>query len=441
MTRTPLEPSIHVSILTQFYPPDYAATGQLIEELAKCLQEDGLKIQVFTGQPSYAFRKEKATVIEKSGQLSVRRSGVTRFFPNRIRGKVINGLLFVLRTALHLLRLKNRGEILLITTAPPFLPFLGYLANRLFQTPYICLLYDLYPDVAVQLKVVSSENWLVKIWHFINRCTWEKAAGIIVPSAAMKERIIAKYPEMNHKVFVIHNWANPAQIVPMPKENNRFALKHHLAKKFTVLYSGNLGRCHDAETILAAAEQLRHEPIEFVFIGSGAKYQVCIDQVKQLGLQNCQFLPYQDRTDLPYSLTACDISLVSVSAGMEGLLAPSKLYSALAAGRPIAAICEEQSYLRQLLAEAQCGAAFDNNDGVGLANFIRCLKSDRALAQKLGNAGREYLKTHFTPTLIAKQYAKILLQTAQTIKASNTSDSSHDGSKQLVNSVSQLKEP
>jgi hypothetical protein len=47
---------------------------------------------------------------------------------------------------------------------------------------------------------------------------------------------------------------------------------------------------------------------------------------------------------------------------MEGLVAPSKLYGILAAGRPVAVICNAQSYLRQLVAEAKCGEAFDNGD-------------------------------------------------------------------------------
>lgn len=179
---------------------------------------------------------------------------------------------------------------------------------------------------------------------------------------------------------------------------------------FTVLYSGNIGRCHDMDTILEAAEQLQNEPIQFVFIGDGAKRESCVDQISTLGLSNCQFLPYQEKQVLPYSLTAGDLSLVSISPGMEGLIAPSKLYSILAAGRPIAAICEPHSYLRQLLAEAKCGAAFNNGDGTGLAKFIRSLAIDTQLANRMGNAGRRYLKSNFTPEIIARQYSNLLYQ-------------------------------
>lgn len=122
------------------------------------------------------------------------------------------------------------------------------------------------------------------------------------------------------------------------------------------------------------------------------------------------FLPYQDKEVLPYSLTACDLSLVSVEAGMESLVAPSKLYPALATGRPIAAICSEYSYLRQIIADAQCGASFENGDSYGLVEFIRLLNSDKQLAERMGMASRRYLQSHFTPEIIAKQYLRVLRQ-------------------------------
>ncbi len=409
------KPELHLplklSIFTQFYPPDYAATGQLIEDLAIQLSRLGIQVQVFTGQPGYAFQKASAPCFEYSEKILIRRSRTSRLWSSRIRGKAINGCLFWLRSGLHLLKAASRGDVLLLTTAPPFLPILGYLAKLFFGVPYICLLYDLYPDVAVELKVVPAKHWLVRIWNSINKKVWKQADSIIVLSSTMKHRVQAKCPEISDKISVIHNWANPEWIVPIAKQNNWFAHKYDLVNTFTVLYSGNMGRCHDMDTILEAARQLQNEPIQFVFVGEGAKRQICLDRVKELGLRNCRFLPYQEKQDLPFSLTACDLSLVSISPGMEGVVAPSKLYGTLAAGRPIAAICELDSYLRRLLAEAKCGAAFTNGDAIGLARFIRRLASNTELAKQMGIAGRHYLQSNFTPEIIAKQYSMVLRQT------------------------------
>lgn len=397
-----------LSVITQFFPPDYAATGQLIEELVRQLGSFGVNIKVFTSQPGYAFKSSHAATVERLDQVQIQRSRTAQLWPGRIRGKAVNGVLFTLRAALHLLRNGRHYNVLLLTTAPPFLPSLGYLAHLLFRLPYVCILYDLYPDIAIALNVVSRDHWLARFWQRINRLVWRNAKALVVLSPAMKQQVIANCPQIDHKVFVIHSWGDPDLIVPIAKQENWFAWKHKLVKKFTILYSGNIGRCHDMDTILEAAKLLQDEPIQFVFVGGGAKQEQLIKDANRFGLNNFVFLPYQDKEVLPYSLTACDLSLVSVDVGMESLVAPSKLYPALATGRPVAVICSKYSYLRQLITDANCGDTFENGDSYGLAQFIRLLKRDQELAKSMGRAGRKYLRSHFTPQMISQQYLEIL---------------------------------
>jgi glycosyltransferase involved in cell wall biosynthesis len=400
--------TIRLSVITQFFPPDYAATGQLVDELTRNLGFLGIDVEVFTSQPGYAFKTANAPGVEQTGRVRVQRSRTAQMWPGRIRGKAVNGILYTLRAGLHLFGARHRNNILLVTTAPPFLPLLGYLMHLFFRVPYICVLYDLYPDIAIALGVLSQQHWLAGLWQALNRRIWRNANGIIVLSPAMKRQVLMNCPEIADKVSVIHSWSDPDWIVPIAKQENWFAWKHNLVTKFTVLYSGNLGRCHDMDTILAAAKELRDEAIQFVCIGSGAKRDQLIQQVKDLGLDNFLFLPYQEKHVLPHSLTACDLSLVTVDERTENLVTPSKLYSALASGRPIAAICCQDSYLRELIREADCGNAFDNGDSNGLAQFIRLLNRDHQLAERMGKSGRQYLRSHFTPKIISKQYLDVL---------------------------------
>lgn len=402
--------SIKLSVITQFFPPDFAATGQLIEELVQQLGNQGVNVEVFTSQPGYAFRSDTAPSVEQIDNIRIRRSRTAQMWPGRIRGKAVNGVLYTLRALVHLFRAWRRNNILLVTTAPPFLPLVGYLGKLLFKLPYVCILYDLYPDIAIALGVISQRSWLARFWQELNKRIWLNAKAIVVLSPGMKQQVVSQCPQIAHKISVIHSWADPDLIVPIAKQENWFAWKHNLVNKFTVLYSGNMGRCHDIETILAAAKELQNEPVQFVCIGGGAKREELIEQVKQLGLQNFTFLPYQDKQVLPYSLTACDLSLVSVDAISESLVVPSKLYSALAAGRPLAVICSPYSYLRQLIAEAGCGGTFDNGDGHGLAQFIRLLNRDQQLGERMGKAGRQYMRSHFTPKVISQQYLEVLRQ-------------------------------
>ncbi|OUL30797.1 glycosyltransferase family 4 protein [Nostoc sp. 106C] len=410
VNQTWYEQSLNLSVITEFFPPDYAATGQLIEELVRQLGKQGVNIEVFTGQPGYAFGTSSAPAVEQVGRVRIQRSRTAQLWSRRLRGKAINGILFTLRSVLHLVKCCRRHDVCLLTSAPPFLPIVGYLAHLFFGLSYVCLIYDIYPDIAIALGVIPKNHWLAGFWQAVNRKIWQRAKGIVVLSPAMKQRVVAICPEVADKVSVIHSWGDPDLIVPIVKKDNWFAKKYDLVKKFTVLYSGNMGRCHDMDTILEAAKQLQDEPIQFVCIGGGAKHEGVIQEVNRLGLNNFLFLPYQDKQVLPYSLTACDLSLVSVEAGMESLVAPSKLYPALATGRPVAVICSEYSYLRQLITEAQCGASFENGDSYGLAEFIRLLNRDKQLAELMGQASRKYLQSHFTPEIIAKQYLRVLQQ-------------------------------
>lgn len=403
-----LKAQAQLTVITQFFPPDYAATGQLIEELTRSFCQHDIGVHVFTGQPGYAYDNGHAPKRENLNGVRVYRTRTVRFWPKRIRGRAIGGLLFCIRSFFKLLHPHYRKALLLVTTEPPYLPVLAYIMHWLFNQPYMCLIYDLYPDVAVTLGVVTENHPIVRLWRWLNRLTWRHAEAIVVLSPTMQQRILHYCPEARGKVSVIHNWADPNLIQPMPKQDNWFAQKYGLNAAFTVLYSGNMGRCHDMETIMAAAAKLRHQPVRFVFIGGGAKLNQCVDIAHQLGLENCLFLPYQTKQNLTYSLTACDLSLVSIDQDIEGLVAPSKFYGCLAAGRPIAAICAPHSYLRGMLAEGQCGSAFDHGDGVGLAEFILTLQADPGRAARMGEQARQYLLAHYTPEHCVQRYMEVL---------------------------------
>lgn len=400
-----------VKLVTQFFAPDYAATGQLLDELVRQLASQGMPVHVFTGQPGYAYGEATAPHRESAKNLEIHRSRMAQLWPNRIRGKAINGLLFAVRAFLHLLRHGwKKDQVLLLTTAPPFLPIVGYLISLLFNTPYVVILYDLYPDIAIELGVVKYNHPISRLWRWFNQRMWRRAKSLIVLSPAMKARIVGHCPDIVDRIEVIHSWADPELIKPIDKKDNWFAHKHGLVNTFTVLYSGNMGRCHDIKTIFETAKLLQDEPIKFVCIGGGAKRERLVGQAKSEGLKNFVFLPYQDKKDLPYSLTACDVSLVSVSPGMESLVAPSKLYPALAAQRPVITICPTKTYLRTLIDKAKCGANFSNGDSAGLAEFIRMLSVDNFMVQRMSNSSRHCLENLFTVKIIAQQYSSVLFR-------------------------------
>lgn len=398
-----------LTLVSQFFPPDFAATGQLLDELTAGLAARGLQVQVLTGMPAYAFNTSKAERIEFQFNRCIRRTKASRFWPQRIRGRAINGILYCLRISLRLLRYSRRGDLILYTTEPPYLPLFGWLLHLFTRTPYLVLLYDLYPDVLEELRVLPHGHWILTIWRYCNRLMLTDAQEVIVLSDPMAERVRKHSNESIGKITVIPSWADQSRIKPIPRSDNWFVNKYNLSARFTVLYSGNQGRCHDLVTVVAAALLLRHEPnICFLFIGKGPQNQRLRNLVHDWGLANCIFLPYQELEDLPYSLAAADLALVTLSIEAEGLVAPSKLYGHLAAGTPIAAVTPPSSYLRNVVEREGCGRWFANGDAEGLSAWILSLSANPAVTSDFGTAARRLLLRTATPELITARYLELI---------------------------------
>lgn len=398
-----------LTLVSQYHPPDYAATGQFIADLSRRLAERGLQNLVLTGQPAYAFSRQQAESIEFFPNRCIRRTAMSRFWPERIRGRVVNSLLFCLHTLLRLLRQARRGDLLLFSTEPAYLPIVGWLTHLLTGAPYVVLIYDLYPDIAVSLGVVPSDHPVVRLWRLWQGQAFAAASEIVVLSTTMQSHLQRHYPQVRTPITVIPSWADPEQITPIERSANGFAHRHGLSDHFVVLYSGNQGRCHDLDTLIDAAVRLRDDPsILFLIVGAGAQHKALRQRVQQLVLANVRFLPYQEAEQLPSLLAAADLAIVSLLAAAEGQVAPSKLYGHLAAATPVAAICAPHSYLRTELARGGCGRAFSSGDSEGLADFIVSLAADPQLARQLGRSGRRHLQATATPSLVVQAYAEVL---------------------------------
>jgi len=285
----------------------------------------------------------------------------------------------------------------------------GWLVHCITRTPYVLVLYDLYPDVLVELGVLQERHWFTRFWRQCNRYAYRAARDLVVLSEPMRKRVAFFTPEVAERLTVIPSWADTDLIKPIPKSDNWFVQRYGLENTFNVLYSGNQGRCHDLVTLMGAAMLLRgRSEIRFVFIGGGPQHQRVRDLAADWGLQNCLFLPYQDYDVLPWSLTSADLAVVTLAIRAVGLVAPSKLYGHLAAGTPIALISPHDSDLRELLMAQEIGAWFSNGDSDGLASHISQLASDPECLKRSREASRALSLSQYSGAKIALSYSMLL---------------------------------
>jgi glycosyltransferase involved in cell wall biosynthesis len=206
----------------------------------------------------------------------------------------------------------------------------------------------------------------------------------------MRERCLAGGAAPDRTV-VIPNWADPVEVRPVSHHQNPLRAEVAGPDGTLVLYAGNMGRAHDLATPIAAAGILRdRRDISFLFVGDGGKR----GEVERAapGLPNVRLAPYRPRESLSASLAAGDIHLVTLAAGLEGLIEPSKAYAAMAAGRPAVYVGPGGSEVARTLLAEGCGVAVANGDGEGLARAIADLASDPARRAAMGERGRRALE-------------------------------------------------
>jgi colanic acid biosynthesis glycosyl transferase WcaI len=163
---------------------------------------------------------------------------------------------------------------------------------------------------------------------------------------------------------------------------------------FVVLHAGNLGFYGAWETVIKSARMLEHEGIGFVFVGEGAMRSQVEDFAEGVG--NVRFLAFRPLDQVPYVLAAGDLHLVTIKRGLEGVVVPSKLYSILAAGRPVLALAPEASDAARIVRRYGCGVVVDPDDSAALAAAVKELAHDRQrlaqLAERALQAAGEFAR-------------------------------------------------
>ena len=286
------------------------------------------------------------------------------------------------------------ADVVVTKTDPPMLLVIGPLLRLLKGSCLIHWAQDLYPEVAVELGVLTSGSVLTKLLAFLSSSAMRLHDRTVVVGRCMIPRMTARgIPRQ--QLSVIPNTGVEQEIVPVAHSGNDFRKRHDLEQYFVVEYSGNMGRAHEFEAVMEAARRLQaagESTILFLFLGDGPRKPALQEAVRKRGLLNVRFLEAQSPELLGKSLGAGDLHLVTMKNEMEGLVVPSKFYGVMAVGRPCLFIGPTGSEVAQVIAESGVGAVIAPNDAAGLVASILEYRNNPELLAQTGMKARECLK-------------------------------------------------
>jgi colanic acid biosynthesis glycosyl transferase WcaI len=407
--------TVSILFVTQHYPPETAATGQLLAELAEDLVQQGLQVTILAGRPSYGLTTgstETPSRETRNGVLVIRAPS-TRFRRTSHLGRIANWLSFPVAGLLRGISGMPRPDVVVGYSAPPTALPTAYILAKRWRAQFVVYVQDVYPHVAHAVNMMSK-GILFKLWRMGNRWLYRRASSIITLGEHMATRLQNEGVSAA-RISTVHNWADGQILHPMSATRiDELKESSGLTGRFVVLYSGNLGMAHDFAPIRDALEilKMRRERLALLFIGEGVHRSKMEDFVTRNAMGDFvhfnDYVPYQN---LASSLNVGDAFLLSMLEGTEGLVVPSKLYSYLAVGRPILAICTGASEITDIVNTSRCG--FTVRTAKELSDAICQLMDNLQLRADMGQNARSTFEKKFDRRHATERIAKILTNTVR----------------------------
>ena len=404
----PHAPLTAVVFVNRYYAPDVSATSQMLAGIAPALVASGYAVTVVTSRQRYDDASSALPATERRSGVDVVRVWSTRFGRQNLMGRAIDYLTFYLTTFVALLRLLRPGYVVVAKTDPPLVSLVCWPAAWLRGAKLVNWLQDVFPEVAVELGAARLPRWGVGLLQRARDASCRAARANVVLGPRMLS-FFAQRGLPPQRFEIIPNWADDALIVPTPAGRSRLRAQLGWQDRFVVAYCGNLGRAHDHETLLGAAQLLATDTrIAFLMVGGGAEMAQLEREARARGLTAFRFLPYRPESELSDTLAAADVHLACLKPQLEGLIVPSKLYGILAAGRPTVFWGDPSGDVATELARIPAGLAVGSGDASGLADALRALQAEPARRATLGAQARQAFEARYTRGQSAAAWCRLL---------------------------------
>jgi colanic acid biosynthesis glycosyl transferase WcaI len=413
---------VRLTVLCPHFTPDVAPTGEVMTSIALELARRGHELHVITALPWY-----EAHAIEPGwdGQL-VRHERtdwgrITRVHPfptdkSNIPARALAFGGFTALAALEGVVTRGRPDLVLAMSPPLILGLAGWTVARARRVPFVFNIQDVFPDVAIELGLLRGRQ-VIATAYWLERLTYRRADAVTVLSDDLADNVQAKVARglkgreaerQAAKVRVIPNFVDTDWIRPAPADND-YRREHGLTGKRVVMYAGNVGLSQSLDLVLAAAVALAPEPdVAFVINGGGAAKPDLLRRAE--GLDNVTFVDMQPKHRLPEVLAAADVHVVPLKRGLAWSSVPSKLYSILAAGRPIVASVDRGTEVARTIERAGAGVAVAPDDAEAFTKAIRRLLDEPDEAAAMGDAGRRFVEGWASPAAVAAAYEQLFLE-------------------------------
>ena len=399
---------MHFTLLTQYYPPEIGAPPARLSQLTQYFIRRGHSVSVLTAMPNYPLgqiypgygglvRRE-----EMDGMEVIR----TFIYPTQQTDylrRLMNYFSFVLSSATVGSALLGRTDYLFVESPPLFLGLSGFWLRWLKRARLIFNVSDLWPESAVQLGVLRRDSLLHRMSLQLEAFYYRRAWLITGQSKSILADISSRFP--NYPTFHISNGVDTTVFHPQQhSEQTRWLRKGN--EDCLVLYAGLHGLAQGLDQVLSVAETLQDDKkLRFALIGDGLEKPALMQQAHQSGLSNVDFYDPRPAAEIPALLTAADILVVTLKQYIPGAV-PSKLYEAMASGRPVILVASGEA--ADIVRTHKAGIVVEPGNVTAFVKAVQTLREDPIERRVLGENGRRAAVAHYDRSTFVNRFIDYL---------------------------------
>lgn len=406
-------PKKRLLLYSIYYWPEVASTAQIYAELCEALSDEW-DVTVICAVPCYTGKiapeyKTRDVYREEYHGVRIVRVRVPEYDKKDKASRVRNILAFW-RAARRATRTEVGPQDLVLTySQPPILGgMLGVYGARRLHAPLVYGIQDFNPEQTMAVGYAGG-RLVHSVMMALDKRSCRKAACVVVPGRDLGETIERRFAgKAVPRYEVINNWADDETVRPLSKDDPGVAAwreRYGLAGKFVVMYSGNVGLYYDLPNLLKVIAEFRdRDDVVFAFVGEGAVLPELKAYAEESHLSNVMFIPYQPKEELPHSLNAADVHLVTNAKGIKGVSCPSKAYGVMATDVPMLAVLEEGSEVWRLVEESGCGALAHTGDYDEVRERLAEILDGKQAWVDAHKGGRAFLEAHLTRERAVEKY-------------------------------------
>jgi glycosyltransferase involved in cell wall biosynthesis len=342
-----------VAVLYHYFHPDDVVSARHFSDFAGDLAAYGWDVEALPCNRGCRDESQVYAKDERWNDIKIHRIWRPRFKQASSLGRMANALWMIAAWARLAFRRGEQAPDVVVVGTDPVLSVLVAPIIKAFhrQIKIAHWAYDLYPEAPIAEGMLNENGFLTRLLKKRLRQAY-RACDLIADLGPCMRRLIDKYDHPAQRSTLVP-WALSEPIEPeAPDPKVRQELFG--SAKLALLYSGNFGRAHSYEEILALARRLKGTDIHLCFAVRGNR----ADELKRAVTAedtNISFAGFATEEELGKRLASADIHLASLRPKWTGVVVPSKFFGSLAAGRPLVFAGDADSGLAQWIRQYQVG--------------------------------------------------------------------------------------